>query len=155
GVVVSVGFPFGIQVMLPGLDTWLALVATAVAVLFMAAHCAALVTALTTAVNDAPSLKSVPRLQFNVCDPGDPVTLQPKLDVVQLTPPPAGSGSLSVALFATPGPRLVTTIVNVAVAPSMIVAPSGVFTICSTGLVMVTGSSAHWLVTALLFASPL
>src|SRR4051812_33750196 len=50
GVVVRVGLPFGMHVMLPTSETWVALVATAFAVLFIAAHWAALVTALTTAV---------------------------------------------------------------------------------------------------------
>ncbi len=34
---------------------------------------------------------------------------------------PAGSGSLSVTLLATPGPSFVTTIVNAAVSPALIV----------------------------------
>jgi hypothetical protein len=46
---------------------------------------------------------------------------------------PAGSGSLSVTLRATPGPRFETTIVNAAVSPALIVPESAVFTTLTSG----------------------
>ena len=58
---------------------------------------------------------------------------QPAVAVVQFTPPPAGNASVIVTLAAVPGPRLVTTMVNVAVSPAVIVAPSGVLAIDSAG----------------------
>src|SRR5262249_26207937 len=91
--------------------------------------------AVTTAVNDAPCA-SVPTVQFNVCAPTAPVTLQfgVAVDHVTPVPPPAGSGSLIATPVAVPGPLLVTTMVNVAVSPAVIVVPSGVFTIAITGI---------------------
>src|SRR5262245_19793396 len=138
--------------MLPASLFCSALVATAVAVLCISWHDCKLVTALTTIVNalPAPSARSyvpppagVPAPQLSTCDPTAPVIVHCGVLVVHVTPPPLGSGSLSVTPFASPGPRFVTTIVNVAVPPAVTVPPSGVFTTCSTGLVINTGSSAH------------
>ena len=80
-----------------------------------------------------------PSAQLSDCVPGAPLTVQPVEPVVQFTPPPGGSVSLSVTLFAVPGPRLVTTMVNVAVSPAVTVPPaspgkSGLLAIVSTGV---------------------
>src|SRR5437762_846747 len=93
-----------VQVIWPESLTWSALVATAVAVLFITVQAAGLVAAVTTAVKVAPCRKSTPKLQFSVCDPIEPLTVHPLVAVVQFTPPPAGSGSLTVPFFAFPGP---------------------------------------------------
>src|SRR6187200_1173550 len=112
-----------------------ALLALAVPVLFIllfgaamrasAVHVCRVVTADTTTVVVKPAA-AVPKLQLSTCAPTAPLIVQPAVAVVQVTPPPAGSGSLSVKAFAAPGPLFVTTIVNVAVAPAVIVPPSGV-----------------------------
>src|SRR5437899_1786711 len=72
--------------------------------------------------------------------------------------PPFGSGSASSGLnrtfTAVPGPLFVTTIEKLIVSPAWYVVPSGVFTIASTGLGIVTGSNPHALDAELLFASP-
>src|SRR5437667_464144 len=118
--------------MLPGSETGGLLVALAVARFGIVVHAWKVVCALTTTVTDAPGAKS-PKLQDSDCAPGAPLTLQPADAVVQFTPPPAGSGSVSVTLLATPGPALLTTMVNVAVSPAAIVCPSGVLTTLSCG----------------------
>src|SRR5712691_3254123 len=100
------------------------LVECAVARFGIVVHACALVTAVTTTVTDAPAAKS-PKLQDSDCAPGAPLTLHPADAVVQFTPPPAGSGSVSVTLLATPGPALLTTMVKVAVSPALITCPSG------------------------------
>jgi len=122
----------GTQVMEPGSDTCGAFVATAVAVFGIDVHEPPLVSAETTTVADAPAVRS-PRLQLRTCEPGLPLMLQPDVLVCQFTPFPDGSVSLTVTLVAVPVPVLLTTIVNVAVAPAEIVAPSGVFEIVSVG----------------------
>src|SRR5437667_9160684 len=69
-----------------------------------------------------------------------------------------GSGSASSGLnrtfTAVPGPLFVTTIEKLIVSPAWYVAPSGVFTMASTGFGIVTGSAPHVDVAELLFASP-
>jgi len=127
----SVGIVAGggaMQDMLPESLTGGALVAVAVAVLFIVVHVVALVAALTVIVVDAFAAR-LPSVQFSVCDPTAPVIVHPPVEVVQFTPPPAGNGSLKVTAIAVAGPRLVTTIVNTAVAPGVIEPPSGVFAI--------------------------
>src|SRR5580765_4485485 len=54
---------------------------------------------------------------------------------------PAGKVSVRVTFFATPGPLFVTTIVNAAVSPAVIVPLSAVFTTWTSGqsTVIVTG----------------
>src|SRR5580765_6752959 len=94
-----------------------------------------------SARSNVPAPADTPTPQFSTCDPAAPLMLQFGVLVVHVTPPPDGSGSDSVTFFARPGPRLVTTIVNVAVAPATIVWLSGVFTTCSTGCVTTTGSA--------------
>src|SRR5437867_60192 len=118
--------------MLPGSLASGALVACAVARFGIVVHAWKLVTALTTTVTEAPAARS-PKLQDNDCAPGAPLTLHPADAVVQFTPPPAGSGSVSVTLLATPVPVLLTTMVNVAVSPALIICPSGVLTILRWG----------------------
>src|SRR5438093_1231065 len=104
------------------------LVALAVARFGIAVHDWKLVTAVTTTGRDCPAAKS-PKLQLSTFA----ATLQPAVAVVHVRPPGAGSGSFSVTLFAVPGPALLTTMVNVAVSPALIVAPSGVLTILRFG----------------------
>ena len=114
-----------------------ALIALAVAVLFIAVQALLLVTAVTTAVKVAftARLPGAGTTQSSFCVPTAPVTVQPVVAVAQVTPPPAGSGSsVRVTPVAVPGPRLVTTMVKVAVAPARIVPASGVLAICSTGV---------------------
>src|SRR5437667_247755 len=113
--------------MLPGSLTSGLLDACPVARLGIVVQACGLVTPLTTIVADAPAARS-PKLQDSDCAPGAPLTLHPAEAVVQFTPPPAGSGSFSVTLLATPGPALLTTMVKVAVSPALIVCPSGVLT---------------------------
>src|SRR5436853_223124 len=121
--------------MLPSSCFDTALVALAVAVLFNCAHVSKVVGAVTTAVNEVPCA-SEPTVQFSVCAPTLPATEQPDVAVLQFTPvpPPAGSGSLVGTPVAVPGPLLVTTMVNVAVSPAVIVVPSGAFLIASPGI---------------------
>src|SRR5206468_504944 len=109
-----------------------ALVACAVARFGIVVHAWKLVSALTTTVADPPAARS-PKLQDSDCAPGAPLTLHPADAVVQFTPPPAGSGSVRVTLVAVPVPVLLTTMVNVAVSPALIVCPSGVLTTVSCG----------------------
>src|SRR4051812_7581502 len=109
------------------------LVATADAKLFIWAHACAEVAAVTTAVTAEPAETS-PKLQFNTCVPTGPVMLQPAEEVCHVTPPPAGSESVNVTAVAGPGPLFVTTMVKVAVCPAVIVLPSGVLAIESTGI---------------------
>src|SRR6266581_8022125 len=106
--------------MRPGSLTSGLLVACAVARFGIVVHAWKLVSALTTTVTDAPAAKS-PKLQDSDCAPGAPLTLQPADAVVQFTPPPAGSGSVSVAFLSVPGPALLITMVKVAVSPALIV----------------------------------
>src|SRR6185436_4053835 len=75
----------GLQVILPLSLTELALLALAVAVLFITVHACIDVTPVTTTVNVALSAKSTPRLQFRVCAPTAPVMVQPAVVVCQLT----------------------------------------------------------------------
>src|SRR5205814_958747 len=94
-------------------------------------------TAVTTAVKVALTarLPGAGTAQLSFCDPTAPLTVQPVVEVAQVTPPPAGSGSSTrVTPVAVPGPRLVTTMVNVAVSPAVIVPLSGVLAIASTGV---------------------
>src|SRR6266536_1884496 len=139
--------------MLPGSDTGGLLVALAVARFGIVVHAWKLVTAVTTTVTDAPAAMS-PKLQLSVCAPGAPLTLHPAEAVVQFTPPPAGSGSVSVTLLATPVPVLLTTMVNVAVSPALIVCPSGVLSTLSAGgwQMMLPGSCTDGLLLALAVA---
>src|SRR5207302_667145 len=97
------------------------------------AHAVKLVAALNTTVFAAPPIMS-PKLQFSVCG-FEPVIAQPVTAGVnaQVTPPPMGSMSVSVTLLAVPVPALVSTIVNVAVSPALIVCPSGVLSIVRFG----------------------
>src|ERR1700675_488472 len=111
--------------MLPGSLTCAALVALALAVFGIAVHLPRLVTALTTAVNELPAVR-LAIVQPSTWVPTGPVMLQPAVLVLQVPPPPAGSGSLIVTLVAVPGPLLVTTMVKVAVSPAVMAAPSGV-----------------------------
>ena len=123
------------QVMVPSSWTCPAFDAAAVAVFGYVAHAWRLVCAVTTAVNEAPCA-SVPTLQCSAFA----TTVQFGVAVPHVRP--AGSGSSMTTFNAVPGPKLVTTMVNVAVSPALIVCPSGVFTICSTGVwqVMVPSS---------------
>src|SRR4029434_5969132 len=98
----------------------------------MVAEAVTLVTAVTTAVKVAftARLPGAGTAQFSFCDPTAPLTPHPVVDVAQGTTPRARSGSSTmVTPVAIPGPRLVTTIVNVAVSPAVIVPLSGVFAI--------------------------
>src|SRR2546430_2181358 len=92
-----------------------------------------LVAALNTMVFDALAAMS-PKLQLSTCGLV-PLIAQPFTTGVsaQVTPPPSGSVSVSVTLLARPVPVLVTTIVNVAVSPALIVCPSGVLTTVRLG----------------------
>ena len=89
----------GTQVILPESFTDTALVALAVAVLFICVHAATLVAALTVTVTEAFGAKA-PKLHAKTCVPIGPLTVQPAVAVVQFTPPPAGNGSLSVTALA-------------------------------------------------------
>ena len=146
----------GLQVMLPGSCALGALVALAVARFGIVVHAWRLVSACTTTVTDAPGAKS-PKLQESVCAPGAPLIEHPAELVCQVTPPPAGSGSLSVTPKAGPAPVLLTTMVNVAVSPALIVCPSGVLTTRRPGgggglQVMLPGSCALGALVALAVA---
>src|SRR4026208_2086096 len=77
-----------------------------------------------------------PKLQLRVSLPTSPVIRQDRLSSDQSIP--AGRASLRVTLRAMPGPRLVTTIVNVAGLPALTSPPSGVFA---------TVTSGHWTTT--------
>ena len=88
----------------------------------------------------AAPAKMSPRVQVSVCAPGAPLIEQPAVLVCQFTPPPAGSGSVSTTAVAVPSPLLLTTMVNVAVSPALIVCPSGVLTIARPGPVTVVVS---------------
>src|SRR5205085_408097 len=77
---------------------------------------------------------SVPKVgQLNACVAPLPVIVQPAAPVAQVSAAPLGSGSVKVTPFAGPGPLLVSTILKVAVCPAVIVPPSGVLAITSTG----------------------
>jgi hypothetical protein len=89
----------GTQVILPESFTDTALVALAVAVLFICVHAATLVAALTVTVTEAFGAKA-PKLHARTCAPIAPLTVQFGVVVVQFTPPPAGNGSLSVTALA-------------------------------------------------------
>src|SRR5215218_3228998 len=119
--------------MLPASLTDAALVAVAVAVLFMSAHWPSAVGAVTVALKAAPAAR-LPTLQFSVCAPTAPVTVQPAVTVPHVTPPPAGSGSLIATPVAVPGPLLVRTMLNVAVEPAVMTPASGVLAMASTGV---------------------
>src|SRR6185295_2497107 len=127
--------------MWPSLFTDDALVEVTVATLSICWHLPRLVTALTVSVFEVFAAMS-PSVHCSVCTPATTFTAHNcglVTGVVQVTPPPEGSGSLFVTAFAVPGPLLVTTMVNVAVSPAVIKPPvspgtSGLFTIASTGV---------------------
>src|SRR5438270_254187 len=107
--------------MLPGSVTVGLLVALTEARFGIDVHAAKLVVALSTIVRAAPPARS-PNAQFSVCG-FDPVIAQPVTAGVSahVTPPPIGSMSVKVTLFAVPAPVLVSTMVNTAVSPALMV----------------------------------
>src|SRR5437764_13423086 len=89
------------QVISPGSLTCEALMALAVAVLFIAVQALRLVAAVTTAVKVA-LCASEPMVQPKLCEPSSAarrLAVQPVVAVAQVTPPPTGSGS---SVSATP-----------------------------------------------------
>ncbi len=73
---------------------------------------------------------------------------------VQVTPSMVGRASVSVTPVATPGPGLVTTIEKTIGSPALIVSLVAVFSIVSSGAVMVSGSLPHALVAGSKLPSP-
>ena len=121
------------------------LVAATTAVFGMTAQFAPEVGALSVIVRVASSARS-PKLQDRTS--GSRAVLMEH--EAALVPPsvhvyPAGRLSVSVTLLATPGPKLVTTIVNTAFAPALTLPLSGV---------LATVTSGHWTPTVARLLSP-
>src|SRR5438309_1820351 len=119
--------------MLPGSDTFAALIALAVARLGkVAGQLPTAVAACTSAANDAPCA-SVPMLgQLNACVAPLPVIVQPAVPVAQVSAAPLGSGSVKVTPFAGPGPLFVSFPSRRSSDLAVTVPPSGVLAITST-----------------------
>jgi hypothetical protein len=91
---------------------------------------------VTWTVTLAPAAR-VPNAQLSVCCAGPPAGAIVQIGLVaaesaaidQLTPVPAGSGSLRATFFAAPGPALPTVMVKPSGPPVLIVAASAVLLI--------------------------
>src|SRR5947208_2797130 len=101
------GLTTGVQVMLPVSCTEAALVAVAMAVLFIAVpeHLAAVlsVTALAATVTDPPCA-TLANVHDNFCVAPVPLIAQPPEPVVHVRLAPLGNVSLITTLLAVPGP---------------------------------------------------